>query len=52
MFATLLNLGIKNTRLGPSLSAYVTPNVLNVLVEEYNQIPTTMQRKCKEYHGR
>jgi hydroxylamine reductase len=33
---TLLYLGIKNIRLGPSLPAFVTPNVLNVLVEKFN----------------
>lgn len=38
---TLLNMGIKNIRLGPSLPAYVTPNVMNVLVEKYNLMPTT-----------
>jgi hydroxylamine reductase len=32
---TLLHLGIKNIRLGPSLPAFVTPNVLNVLVEKF-----------------
>mmetsp|Transcript_2859 Transcript_2859/g.6302 ORF Transcript_2859/g.6302 Transcript_2859/m.6302 type:complete len:650 (-) Transcript_2859:3218-5167(-) len=37
---TLLNLGVKNIRLGPSLPAYVTPNVLNVLVDNYNLMPT------------
>ena len=37
---TLLNLGVKNIRLGPSLPAYVTPNVLNVLSENYNLMPT------------
>ncbi|KAL9178577.1 hypothetical protein ACHAXT_001915 [Thalassiosira profunda] len=37
---TLLNMGVKNIRLGPSLPAYVTPNVLNVLVENYNLMPT------------
>jgi hydroxylamine reductase len=37
---TLLNLGVKNIRLGPSLPAYVTPNVLNVLVQNYNLMPT------------
>lgn len=36
---TLLNLGIKNIRLGPSLPAFVTPNVLNVLVEKFNIMP-------------
>ena len=32
---TLLHLGIKNIRLGPSLPAFVTPVVLNVLVEKF-----------------
>ncbi len=41
MLLTLLNMGVKNIRLGPSLPAYVTPNVLNVLVERYNLMPTT-----------
>ena len=30
----------QNIRLGPSLPAYVTPNVLNVLVDNYNIMPT------------
>eukprot|EP00980_Cylindrotheca_fusiformis_P013213 scaffold3359_cov123-Cylindrotheca_fusiformis.AAC.17 len=38
---TLLNMGVKNIRLGPSLPAYVTPAVLNVLVQQYNIMPTT-----------
>ena len=33
---TLLHLGIKNILLGPSLPAFISPNVLNVLVENYN----------------
>jgi hydroxylamine reductase len=32
---TLLHLGIKNIRLGPSLPAFVSPNVLNVLVDKF-----------------
>ncbi len=36
---TLFALGIKDIRLGPSLPAFVTPNVLNVLVENYNIMP-------------
>ncbi|MCJ7730777.1 hydroxylamine reductase [Candidatus Bathyarchaeota archaeon] len=36
---TLLYLGIKNIRLGPSLPAFITPNVLNVLVENFNITP-------------
>jgi hydroxylamine reductase len=38
---TLLFLGIKNIRLGPSLPAFVSPAVLNVLVEKFNIMPTT-----------
>ena len=37
---TLLYLGIKNIRLGPSLPAFVSPNVLNLLVEKFNILPT------------
>jgi hydroxylamine reductase len=36
---TLLHLGIRNIRLGPTLPAFVTPNVLNVLVEKFNLMP-------------
>ncbi len=36
---TLLSLGIKNIRLGPSLPAFITPNVLNVLVENFEIKP-------------
>lgn len=32
---TLLHLGIKDIRLGPTLPAFITPNVLNVLVENF-----------------
>jgi hydroxylamine reductase len=38
---TLLYLGIKNIRLGPSLPAFVTPNVLDVLVKNFNIKPIT-----------
>lgn len=41
MLLTLLNMGVKNIRLGPSLPADITPNVLNFLVENYNLMPTT-----------
>ena len=37
---TLLYLGIKDIRLGPSLPAFVSPNVLNVLVDKFNIMPT------------
>ncbi len=33
---TLLSLGIKNMYLGPSLPAFISPNVLNVLVEKFD----------------
>jgi hydroxylamine reductase len=36
---TLLHLGIKDIRLGPRLPAFVTPPVLNVLVEKFNIMP-------------
>jgi hydroxylamine reductase len=36
---TLLSLGIKNIYLGPSLPAFVSPNVLKVLVENYDLTP-------------
>jgi hydroxylamine reductase len=38
---TLLHLGIKNIRLGPSLPAFVTPAVLGVLVEKFGIAPIT-----------
>jgi len=36
---TLLHLGIRNIRLGPSLPAFVTPAVLKVLVDKFNIMP-------------
>jgi hydroxylamine reductase len=38
---TLLYLGIKNIKLGPSLPAFVSPGVLKVLVENFAIAPTT-----------
>ncbi len=38
---TLLHLGIKNIRLGPTLPAFVSPNVLNYLVEHFGIAPIT-----------
>ena len=38
---TLLYLGIKDIRLGPSLPAFVTPNVLDFLVKNFNIKPIT-----------
>ena len=37
---TLLSMGVKNIRLGPSLPAYVSPGVLDVLIKEYNIMGT------------
>jgi hydroxylamine reductase len=36
---TLLHLGIKNIRLGPSLPAFISPAVLDVLVKNFNIMP-------------
>jgi hydroxylamine reductase len=36
---TLLHLGVKGIRLGPALPAFITPNVLNFLVENYDLKP-------------
>ncbi len=38
---SLLSLGVKNIMLGPVLPAFVSPNVLNVLVEKFNIMPNT-----------
>ena len=38
---TLLHLGIRNIRLGPTLPAFLSPNVLNFLVEQYGIAPIT-----------
>lgn len=42
---TLLYLGIKNIRLGPSLPAFITPNVLSILVKNFNIMPITTPEK-------
>ena len=38
---TLLYLGIKNIKLGPTMPAFVSKNVLNILVEKFNISPIT-----------
>jgi len=38
---TLLHLGIKNIRIGPSLPAFIAPPVLNTLVEGFGLTPIT-----------
>jgi len=42
---TLLYLGIKNIRLGPSLPAFITPPVLSVLVDKFNIMPISEVEK-------
>jgi len=37
----LLSLGIKNITLGPTLPAFLSPNVVKVLVENFNLRPNT-----------
>lgn len=49
---TLLYLGIKNIRLGPSLPAFISPNVLKVLVDKFNIMPiTTAEEDIKAILG-
>ena len=38
---TLLHLGIKNIRLGPTLPAFLSQDILNYLVENYQIGPVT-----------
>ncbi len=38
---TLLHLGIKGIRIGPTLPAFITPNVLQVLVDNFDLKPIT-----------
>ena len=49
---SLLHLGIKDIKLGPSLPAFISPNVLNVLVENFNIAPTgTVEEDLKAALG-
>ncbi len=36
---SLLSLNMQNIRIGPSLPAFITPNVLNFLVEKFKVAP-------------
>jgi len=45
---TLLSLGIKNIRIGPSLPAFVTPPVLDVLVKAFGLTPISTPEKDLE----
>lgn len=47
---TLLYLGIKNIHIGPTLPAFISPNVLNFLVENYGLSPiSTPEEDIKSY---
>ena len=49
---TLLHLGIKNIKLGPTLPAFLSPNMLNYLVEHFAIAPvTTPEADLKEILG-
>ncbi len=49
---SLLSLGVKNIKLGPTLPTFITPNVLNYLVENYNIAPiSTPDEDLKEILG-
>ena len=49
---TLLHLGIKNIHLGPTLPAFVSPNVLNFLVENFGISPiSTPEEDLKKFLG-
>lgn len=49
---SLLALGIKNIKLGPSLPAFISPNVLKVLVENFGIKPiSTPEEDIKEILG-
>lgn len=49
---TLLHLGIKNIRIGPSAPAFLTPNVLKVIQENYNlRLITTADEDLKAILG-
>ena len=49
---SLLHLGIKNILLGPSLPAFISPNVLKVLVDNYNIGPiSTPEEDLKKLLG-
>ena len=41
MFLSLLALGVRNVRLGPTLPAFLTPTLLEVLVSRFGVQPIT-----------
>lgn len=49
---TLFALGVKNIHLGPSLSAFVSPDILNLLVENWGIKPiSTPDEDLKAFPG-
>lgn len=49
---TLLYLGIKNIRIGPTLPAFISPNVLNIMIENYGlQLITSPEEDIKTLLG-
>jgi len=40
---SLLHLGIRNMRVGPVLPAFLTPRVIDMLVDKYNIVPCDMR---------
>ena len=49
---TLLYLGIENIRLGPTLPAFISPNILNILVEKFKiKSITTAENDLKDILG-
>jgi hydroxylamine reductase len=49
---TLLALGIKNIYIGPSLPAFISPNILNVLVDKFSLTPiSTPEADLKKILG-
>ena len=49
---TLLHLGIKDIKVGPTLPAFITPTVLQVLVDNFNISPvTTVEDDMKQCLG-
>ncbi|MFN3505682.1 MAG: hydroxylamine reductase [Caldimicrobium sp.] len=52
IFLTLLYLGLKNMKLGPSVPAFLSKNVLNFIVENYNLKPiSTPEADLREILG-
>ena len=48
MLLTLLHLNVQNIRIGPKLPAFVTPNVLQVLVDKYRLTPISGPDRVQE----